>query len=243
MSEPEVQDADQHAEEPAWRHADIGYAWLEVPDVERAVAFYGAVLGWRVGPGSLEQGRQVTGTTPSLGLSGGGQHATLNCAYAVADVDAAVERVRAAGGTAAEPDDRPYGRLSDCRDDDGRVFALYQPPGGVGEAVVEGADLAYTTFEVVDSGRFKTFYGVVLGWEFSPGGVPDGWQISTGVGGLQGGHPVATTLPMWRVDDIAATVDKVLAAGGTSSEVHTRPYGLEAECADDQGVRFYLGQL
>lgn len=32
-------------------------------------------------------------------------------------------------------------------------------------------------------------------------------------------------------------------AGGDAGGVQTRSYGLEALCADDQGVRFYLGEL
>lgn len=83
----------------------------------------------------------------------------------------------------------------------------------------------------------------MLGWTFAPGGVPDGWQVQGGMAGLHGGHPQATTLPMWRVDDVAAAVERVRAAGCSASEPRTRPYGVEAACADDQGVRFYLGQL
>jgi len=35
----------------------------------------------------------------------------------------------------------------------------------------------------------------------------------------------------------------VRAAGGTASEPVHEGYGTRAECTDDQGVRFYLGQL
>jgi hypothetical protein len=33
----------------------------------------------------------------------------------------------------------------------------------------------------------------------------------------------------------------VRAAGGTAGEPERMPYGTTAECADDQAVRFYLG--
>jgi uncharacterized protein len=33
------------------------------------------------------------------------------------------------------------------------------------------------------------------------------------------------------------------AAGGTSTEPHREPYGLMADCTDDQGTRFSLGQF
>lgn len=234
--------------EPAHRHGDVGYAWLSVPDVERAVAFYGAVLGWRVAPGSDPQGRQVLDRSPHLGLHGGSPRSTLNCCYAVQDVQRAIERVRASGGRAGEPQPAPYGLVADCADDQGTVFALYQPPSGVGTQPPAAAgagqgDLVYVTHEVVDSAKARGFYGQVLGWAFTAGGVKDGWQVVGGSGGLQGGHPQATTLPMWRVSDLAAAVERVRAAGGTATDPVTRPYGAECACIDDQGTRFYLGQL
>lgn len=234
------------SQEPLYRHGDIGYAWLSVPDLDGAVAFYATVLGWVVAPGTDSSGRQVVGRSPHLGLHGGEAHGTLNCCYAVDDVAAAVARVRAAGGRSNAPSSAPYGLVADCTDDQGTVFALYQPPGGVGStppAVGGQGDLVYTTFEVVDSARARAFYGEVLGWRFTSGGVDDGWQVEGGNAGLHGGHPRATTLPMWQVDDLTTAVERVRAAGGTSSDPRTRPYGLEAECADDQGTRFYLGQL
>jgi predicted enzyme related to lactoylglutathione lyase len=48
---------------------------------------------------------------------------------------------------------------------------------------------------------------------------------------------------MFRVDDIQAAVERVRAAGGTASEPRHEGYGIRAECADDQGVRFLVGQL
>lgn len=234
--------------EPAYRHGDVGYAWLSVSEVDRAVAFYGDVMGWTVTPGSDSQGRQVDGRSPHLGLHGGADRATLNCCYAVADIATALGRVRRAGGQAGEPRTAPYGQIADCTDDQGTVFALYQPPDGVGAGPTPPpaggpGDLVYVTYEVIDSAKARAFYGDVLGWSFAPGGVSDGWQVEGGMAGMQGGHRQATTLPMWQVEDIAVTVDRVRAAGGSATDPQTRPYGLEAECADDQGARFYLGQL
>lgn len=236
------------ADDLAYRHGDVGYAWLSVPDVERAVAFYGAVLGWRVAPGSDLQGRQVLGRSPHLGLHGANPRSTLNCCYAVEDVLQAVERVRASGGRAGDPQPAPYGLVAECVDDQGTAFALYQPPGGTGTQLPAAAgegqgDLVYVTYEVVDSEKTRAFYGQVLGWAFTAGGVEDGWQVIGANGGLQGGHPQATTLPMWRVSDLAAAAERVRAAGGTATDPVTRPYGAECECTDDQGTRFYLGQV
>ena len=52
---------------------------------------------------------------------------------------------------------------------------------------------------------------------------------------------MAAVVPMWKVDDVAAAVERVRAAGGTATDPERQPYGTTAEGTDDQGVRFYLG--
>jgi uncharacterized protein len=226
----------------------IGYASLWVPDVERAAAFYAAVLGWEYAPGSGPPGRQVRDATPAQGLWGGQQRPTLFCSYLVDDAAAAVARVRAAGGTAGDPEPRPYGLAADGTDDQGIRFALHQPARGGPAAGAPPAprdgDLIYVTMEVPDSGRARAFYGAVLGWRFRPGRVSDGWQVegTTPAIGLAGGRE-ATAVPVWRAGDVAAAVARVRAAGGTATEPSREPYGLIAECADDQGTRFSLCQI
>jgi len=229
---------------------DIGYVSLWVPDVGRARAFFGSVLGWSFGPGSAEQGAQVAGVTLHHGLWGGVEHNTLFLCYLVDDVDAAVARVRAAGGEAQEPTDEPYGRVASCLDDQGTAFAVFRPPGGepgprLAQHGTRQGDLAYVTLEVDDSSRTRAFYGAVLGWRFSPGRVDDGWQVDDvrpGTG-ISGGHASATGVPMYLVDDIGSAVQRVRAAGGTASEPRRQPYGVTSDCVDDQGTRFYLGEL
>jgi predicted enzyme related to lactoylglutathione lyase len=46
----------------------------------------------------------------------------------------------------------------------------------------------------------------------------------------------------YRVDDIAAAIERVLAAGGRADEPRHQPNGLLAECVDDQGATFRLWQ-
>ena len=46
----------------------------------------------------------------------------------------------------------------------------------------------------------------------------------------------------YRVDDIAAAIERVRAAGGHANEPLRRQFGLLAECADDQGMTFRLWQ-
>jgi predicted enzyme related to lactoylglutathione lyase len=232
------------------RPGDIAYVSLWVPDVERAAAFFSTVLGWAYAPGSGAQGRQVEGSSPRHGLWGAQARSMLFLCFAVDDVAAAAERVRRAGGEAGLPRDERYGRVADCADDQGLPFALVETAGGPagGDRPVTGADpgdLAYVTVEVPDSARARAFFGSVLGWRFTPGRVEDGWFVEdvAPMVGMAGGADRSSAVPMYRVDDIAAAVDRVRSSGGTATDPERQPYGVTSLCTDDQGTRFYLGQL
>lgn len=242
------------------RQGDIGYASLWVPDVARAVAFYGAVLGVEYAPAHGPRGWQAADLTPPQGLWETDAGPALFCSYVVDDAAGAVARVRAGGGEAEEPVRRAYGLSADCVDPDGVRFALYQPPaaraGATGSAgarpvltrPARGAgrpgDIIYVTLEVSDPARTLEFYGAVLGWRFHPGRTPGGWQVedTTPMIGVSGGHARPAAVPVWQVTDVATAVARVRAAGGTSTEPHREPYGLIAECTDYQGTRFSLTQ-
>ncbi|MEP6527899.1 MAG: VOC family protein [Nocardioidaceae bacterium] len=228
------------------RQGDIGYVSVWTPDLDRALRFYGDVLGWTYASGSSGQGRYVLGTSLPTGVWGGQESSTLFCCYAVDDIDAAVERVREAGGTADEPTDSPDGRRADCVDNQGVPLALMEAGSGPRPPLngrVHG-DLTYFTMEVVDSAAARRFYGAVLGWEFSPGGVEDGWGPADvhPMTGMSGGHDGSAGVPMWVVDDITAAVEQVRSAGGTATDPEQQPYAISSVCTDDQGAKFYLGQ-
>ncbi|MDQ6615286.1 MAG: VOC family protein [Actinomycetota bacterium] len=252
-SGPEPSSGGAETTAPAPRSGDIGYVSLWVPDAGRAADFFGRVLGWRYRPGSSDPSFQVEGGSLPHGLFGGQERSTLFLCFAVDDVSGAIVRVRSAGGAAHDPRDEPYGRTADCVDNQGVAFALVELPawGDVGSGrrgPMNGerhGDLSYVTMEVADSEKARAFYGSVLGWRFHPGRVEDGWEAADVVPmtGMHGGHAQGTTVPMYRVDDITAAVDRLRAAGGTTTEPQRQSYGISAECVDDQGTRFYLGQL
>jgi uncharacterized glyoxalase superfamily protein PhnB len=234
------------------RHGDVTYMSLWVPDLDRAMAFYGTVFGWRYAAGSEPRGREVTESSPNLGLWGGEEHPTTFLCFAVDDVAAATERIRAAGGRAEEPTREPYGLIAMCTDDQGMDFAVYERSPGDSVVPVEryrDGEICYLTIEVPDSARARAFFGSVLGWEFTPGQAEDGWgariagEEARYMTGLHGGHERTTVVPMYAVDDIAAAVERVRGAGGTATEPERQPYGITADCTDDQGSHFYLGQL
>lgn len=104
-------------------------------------------------------------------------------------------------------------------------------------------DLVYFVVPVPDAERGKAFYGRLLGWEFEPGNVPGGFQISDTEppGGLFGGGPGSSPSVYFRVDDIDQAVATVRELGG---EVIAQPEEIEsgfmASCRDDQGTEFNL---
>ena len=89
----------------------------------------------------------------------------------------------------------------------------------------------------------KAFYSAVLGWQFSPGTVEGGWGIlGNGLeGGLWGGpgRQVGWKL-MYAVDDLPSALERRL--GGQAGEPESQPYGITAECVDNQGIEFWLWQ-
>lgn len=227
------------------RQGDIGYMSLNTPDAARARRFYGAVLGWEFDV----EGRRVTNVGHRLGIFETDGAPTMFCAYAVDDLDAAHGRIVAAGGQGefgASPDGH---RVVDAVDDQGVRFAVYAPEPGDVRPQTHPRDpgaMTYLTVLTPDSGRFRAFYGSVLGWTFHGGRIDDGWEVddSRPQVGLTGGAESSVAVPMWTTEDVVAAVERVRAAGGTVlEEPNTAPYGISARCTDDQGAQFYLGQL
>jgi uncharacterized glyoxalase superfamily protein PhnB len=173
----------------------------------------------------------------------------------VDDVDASTERARRSGASVERaPAEQPYGRSAVIVDPFGHRWILLRPPGraagpadgGAGPAA-RGAgpgqgDVANVTMVVRDAQRAKEFYEAVLLVPFSSG-HPGAWRTD------QTSPPLAIWSPpgaepgvqlSYRVDDIEAAVERVRTAGGHADEPERKPYGLLAECVDDQGTKFRL---
>jgi predicted enzyme related to lactoylglutathione lyase len=100
------------------------YIELGVPDADRALAFYSAVLGWSVDPAAGIT--QVATSTLSIGIHGGDPGTHFEVMFAVADLEAALAAVQAGGGEIVSPvtDSPRFGRWAECRDDQGVRFGL-----------------------------------------------------------------------------------------------------------------------
>ncbi|PXY34870.1 glyoxalase [Prauserella coralliicola] len=113
---------------PRPAHGHAAYFTFTIPDDELAKTFYGTVLGWQFGEGSVARAWRVEGSgLPDSGLWGGQPYAGWKMMYAVDDLDAAVERVRTVGGEVREVKQEPYGRTADCVDNQNVEFWLWQP--------------------------------------------------------------------------------------------------------------------
>jgi len=185
----------------------------------------------------------------------------------VDDVDASTERARRGGALVErEPTDQPYGRGSVIVDPFGHRWMLLRPPAraGFAQAVspdqptptdlpadpdrppgrMRQGDVANVTMVAPDAHRAKEFYQAVLQVLFSSG-HPGAWRTDQtrpplGIWSSEGAEPGVQL--SYRVDDIAAAVERVRAAGGRADEPARRPFGLLAECVDDQGATFRLWQ-
>jgi predicted enzyme related to lactoylglutathione lyase len=224
---------------------DICYVSVWTPDAEKAAAFYSDVLGWTFEPST----HRVANTDQPVGVFAADGRPTMYCCYAVDDLQAAGRAIVDAGGQIGETSEIHNGIALEATDPAGTAFAVYVPHGDAPRPQLNGAgpgELSYVTYQVADSAAFREFYGRVLQWTFEPGRIDDGWQINGThpMAGVAGGSAEPATVPMWTVVDIDAAVARVRAAGGTViSEPARQPYGLMAECRDNQGSRFYLGEF
>ena len=227
------------------QHGDVGYVSVWTPDADRAAAFYGHVLGWTYDP----QTHEVTNTMQHIGIYPVASAQGMLCCYAVADLQGARRAILDGGGTVGQEQQFDFGTVLDATDPQGTAFAVFQPDASEPRPALNGSgpgELSYITYEVTDSAAFKAFYSGVLFWTFEPGRIDDGWGIQQThpMAGVAGGNAAAVTVPMWTVEDVDAAVARVRDAGGTViEEPSQQPYGKMAQCTDDQGTRFYLGEF
>lgn len=246
------------------RGAAIPY--LAVRDARQAIGWYVRVLGGRlrgdpitmpdgrIGHAEIELGPGVlylADAHPEIGARApepGGSPVSL--VLTVTGLDAVVAAATREGGSLDRGPYEGYGhRNATVTDPFGHRWMLQEPlPAGAGAAApgpaLRPGNVVYASLQVPDTARAAAFYATVLGWEYEPGQDPRGRQVAGGspAQGLWGGQPRSTLFCSYVVEDVAAAVARVRDAGGRADDPTTRPYGLVADCTDDQGVRFAVHQ-
>jgi len=247
--------------QPAWPPALTPY--IVVSDARRAMDWYAEVLGAQrrgepiVNPdgtiGHAEVGlgdavlmlSEASDLWPDVPVRAPDSPATFSHTLHldVDDIDGTTERARRGGALVErEPAEQPYGRAAVIVDPFGHRWILLRPPAHATR--LRQGDVANVTMAARDAHRAKEFYQAVLQVPFSSG-HPGAWRTD------QTSPPLAIWSPQgaepgvqlsYRVDDIAAAVERVRAAGGHADEPERKPYGLLAGCIDDQGTTFRLWQ-
>ncbi|HEX7160101.1 MAG TPA: VOC family protein [Trebonia sp.] len=253
--------AAQVERQPAWPPALTPY--IMVSDARRAIDWYVQVFGAQhrggdyvnadgtIGHAEVGIGDAVlmlsepSGLWPDVPVRAPDNPATFSHTLhlQVDDVDGTTDRARSNGAAVErEPADQPYGRGAVIVDPFGHRWMLLRPPAGATR--LRQGDVANVTMVAPDAERAKEFYEAVLQVPFtSP--HQGTWRTEEtkppfGIFPSQGGGPEVQL--SYRVDDIAAAVERVRAAGGRAGEPARQPYGLLSECVDNQGITFRLWQ-
>jgi uncharacterized glyoxalase superfamily protein PhnB len=259
MSQPTA--ATRVEREPAWPPALTPY--IVVSDARRAMDWYVEVFGAQrrgelhvnadgtIGHAEVGLGDAVlmfaeaSGLWPDVPVRAPDSPATFSHTLhlEVDDVDASTERARRSGASVErEPADQPYGRGSVIVDPFGHRWMLLRPPARATR--LRQGDVANVTMVARDARRAKVFYEAVLQVPFSAG-HRGAWRSNEtrpplGIWSPAGAEPEVQL--SYRVDDIAAAVERVRAAGGGAGEPRRERFGLLAVCTDDQGTTFHLWQ-
>ncbi len=116
----------------------IELIFVPVSDTDRAKAFYGERLGWRVDHDqTVQEGLRFVQVTPpgsacsiafGEGLTEDAPGSLRNVQVVIDDADAAHAELRAAGIEASEVDEQAWGRFVGFSDPDGNRWTLQQLP-------------------------------------------------------------------------------------------------------------------
>ena len=248
-------------------HKHGTFSWLDLPshDLAATKAFYSGLFGWTyadmpVGEGMiysmcLKEGAAVCAL--SSPMPGGPAQPQWNSYITVADVDATVEKAKAAGGEIfAHHDVFDAGRMALVKDPSGAHVALWQARQHIGaHRLNEHGALAWNELHSTDVAAAKKFYTDAIGWGSSempmgPGMVYtlfcESGNPQRTHGGLMPAQPGVAShwQVVFQVDDCDAAVAKVKASGGkVLAEAQDMPgIGRFAKCADPQGAAFSVIQ-
>jgi predicted enzyme related to lactoylglutathione lyase len=238
---------------PVW--VDLG-----IPDLDRAMEFYGALFGWefQVGPPEagnytmcLARGERVAAIAPNPDPDARDFWWTVY--FATDDCDATAKRIVEAGGTMVDPplDVMDQGRSAIARDPVGAPFGLWQAGEFVGARLVnEPSTLMRNDLVTPTPEPARAFYTAVFdftldgnpdlpGADFTYLRRPDGHEI----GGIMGDPTAAASRwgTLFLVEDADKAAEAARAAGGSAEPPFDMVYGRLAQITDPFGATFTVG--
>lgn len=244
-------------------------------DVPAARAFYEQLLGWAtIGPDGVPddeviyavgrlRGRDVAGIG-RMPESAGDMAAAWLTEVSVEDLEAAVERFAAAGGTVLESpvDLTPIGRLAVLADPAGAQICAWEAGLRNGAQIVnEPGAWSMSALQTADPERAAAFYGAAFGWEaeaFGPvslmrlpgyvGGEPEQPVPRDVVAVIAPADEDAPAVARWSVDFWVADAEAAAAAAERlGGRVVVPPYDAppfrQTVLADREGATFTVSEL
>ncbi|MET8244195.1 VOC family protein [Streptomyces sp. NPDC005202] len=210
-----------------------GPCWAELgtSDLEAAKRFYTEVFGWRARTDPRPEAggytiahvgdAAVAAITPLYQES---QPVAWNVSFAVADADAAANKVVEAGGTVIHGpmDVLDEGRFAVALDPSGAAFQLWQARSFAGAGLFNApGSLGWVELGTRDIKRARDFYTTVFGWSVNA----SEWYTQWGMHGQDFGGVMAMGdrfpadvpphwLPYFAVEDVDTTTDVAVRAGG-----------------------------
>jgi uncharacterized protein len=233
----------------------LGLVHFRVADSDRAMRFFGALLGWegeRVEFGDLISHYTVnTQVTVRLLEDPAAPPVVPN--YHVAEVADTIRRIERAGGTVTQADPAPDGGgWARGHDDQGLPLLVFRPGRHYAHAPASRPPSGEVglVFIRADSARAARFYEAVLGWHLERV-HPDSWYFEAvprvGVFDEAAAFGTATepsTALYLAVPALAPVLAEVERLGGRHGPVaHDMGPYFTAMCTDDQGTPFGLMSL
>jgi uncharacterized protein len=245
------------------------YVWYELAtnDVERAIEFYGDVVGWGTekfggpAPSYWIWTASGTGIGGLMALTAESKQVNASphwVAYVnVADVDRLTKQAVSLGATSCVPphDIPTVGHISMFADPQGAVLAMIKPEGADRPAP-EGPEPGHVVWRELltdDAPAALRFYGELFGWqqtqalEMGPNGTYHIYgKGGRELGGMMQRPPGYPLPPHWlyyvHVSDLDAALQRVQRGGG---KVWMGPMPIPtgervAQCLDPQGAAFAL---
>jgi predicted enzyme related to lactoylglutathione lyase len=244
------------------------FVWYELmtSDMDAAERFYRSVVGWDAqawgGPDARYTilnagGKPAAGlmTIPEEARQGGARPAWIGYIYAP-DVDAATERLRAAGGHVHRaPADIPeVGRFAVVSDPQGAMFMLFAPSGGDNAPTppMTPGHVGWHELYAADGPSAFDFYAAQFGWtvdhdmDMGPMGV---YRLFATGGLATGGmmtKPPEVPVPMWLFYFVVPALDaasaRVTEGGGQiiNGPMEVPGGAWIVQCVDPQGAMFAL---